>query len=185
MVYPITRRLLIPLKEWCVRENGLKNLPKKDAFIIVANHQKYVDPIWVIASVVGNLDRKIHFIASAKWWSILGEGVYRQWAACIPLFGPKQAYNDAKKCLNDGEIVGIFPEGYLNRGDRTPKTGAVRLAVDSGVPIVPVGIDYKKNSMFVVTINIGRLFYPDQNADVKKEIQRLMKRVYMLKNQKV
>ena len=50
-----------------------------------------------------------------------------------------QAYQHAVQALRDGELVGVFPEGQVNHGDVGPlKTGAVRMAAQAGVPVIPV-----------------------------------------------
>ena len=49
----------------------------------------------------------------------------------------------SKKILLAGQVLGMFPEGTRSRGRglRVAKTGAARLAIELGCPIIPVGID--------------------------------------------
>ena len=45
-----------------------------------------------------------------------------------------------KKYIKKNEIVGIFPEGRLDEKIRYPKTGAVRLSLETRTQILPIGI---------------------------------------------
>jgi 1-acyl-sn-glycerol-3-phosphate acyltransferase len=50
------------------------------------------------------------------------------------------AYEAAVSALRDGELVGVFPESTISRAyvPRTFKTGAARMAIEAGVPLIPV-----------------------------------------------
>src|SRR5690606_29896634 len=52
----------------------------------------------------------------------------------------QQSYDDAVRYARDGEIVGIFPEATISRSFEIKelKTGAVRLAAEAGVPLIPM-----------------------------------------------
>ena len=124
------------------------------------------------------LNKKIHFLSSTRWW-FLGDTICRKWAGCIPLFDRKQAYQEAKKLIETGEIVGIFPEAGL-RKTKNPKTGAVRLALETKTPILPIGI---KSSYipFNSALNIGKPIHLKKKSNVKKQMSDLMKEVYRLR----
>lgn len=179
MVYPIVKIWLNPLCRMVIRKiRGLDNIPKPP-FIIAANHDKRIDTFLIIYLIINKLDTKVHFIALPRLW-FLGDKICREWAGCIPLFNSKQAYKEAKKLILEGEVAAIYPEGEFNRvGRKKPKTGAVRLAIDTKVPILPIGL---KSSYlpFSSKINIGRPIYAKKN--IGKQAEELMEKIYGLGN---
>ena len=182
MVYPILKLWFYPLCSTLIRRiKGIDNIPTKCPFIIVANHEKLIDPLYIIYPILKKLNKKIHFVATPTWW-FLGEKICRQWAGGIPLFNSKQAYKEAKEIIKSGEIVGIFPEGGRKR-TKNPKTGALRLAIETNTPILPMGI---KSSYlpFSSILNIGKLIYLKKNKkNLKKQAIKLMKYVYKLRRE--
>ena len=158
---------------------GLDNIPTKIPFIIVSNHEKLIDPVLIFYPILKKLNKKVHFLATPTWW-FLGETICRKWAGCIPLFDRKQAYNESKKLIESGEILGIFPEAGLKR-TKNPKTGAIRLALETDAPILPIGI---KSSYipFNSTIKIGKLIHLKKKNNIKKQMSNLMEEVYRLRN---
>ena len=170
--YPLWRLLTKKVK-------GKENIPNKGNFIVVANHNKLLDPILVVYPIIKKLDKKVHFIASPRWWRYLGEYICRTWAGCIPLFNRKQAYKDAKKMINEGEIVGIFPEGNIKKYPRRTKAGAIRLAIETETPILPVKIE-SSYIPFVSIVSFDKMIYPDEIKKKYKNPERLMDRIYNL-----
>ena len=179
MTYPITKFWFYPLC-WILikRVKGVEHIPNKVPFIIVSNHEKLIDPLYTIYPVLKKLNKKVHFIALPTWW-FLGEKICRQWAGCIPLFNSKQAYKEAKKLIKSNKIIGIFPEAGTER-TKILKTGAIRLAIETQAPILPVGL---KSSYipFNTKINIGKLVYIKNKKNVKKQAIWLLKEVYKLR----
>ena len=180
MAYPITKLWFYPLCRISIRNiSGAENIPNKTPFIIVSNHERLIDPLYIIYPILKKLGQKVHFVASPTWW-FLGEIICRQWAGCIPLFNSNQAYREAKYLIKSGEIVGIFPEGGTKK-TKNPKTGAVRLALETKKPILPVAV---KSSYlpFNSTINIGKPIYLKKRRNIKKQTSELMMDVYRLRN---
>lgn len=171
-LYPFCKMMLNGIK-------GTENIPKSLPFIIVANHEKRVDPPYIFYAILKILNKKIHFIATPAYW-FLGDKIFRKWAGCIPLFNPKQAYMEAKKLIRLGHIIGIFPEGRLYRKVRPLKTGAIRLALETNVPILPIGL--KSSWMpFNSKLNIGKSFYV-KDKSIKKQTIDLMNHIYELRD---
>ncbi|MBI2650338.1 1-acyl-sn-glycerol-3-phosphate acyltransferase [Candidatus Woesearchaeota archaeon] len=184
MAYPITKFWFYPLN-WVMikRIKGENNIPENPNFIIISNHEHLIDPLYIVYTMLLKLNKKVHFLSSARWW-FLGDTVCRKWAGCVPLFDRKQAYHESKKLIESGEIIGIFPEGGLRR-TKNPKTGAVRLAIETKTPILPIGI---KSSYipFNSTMNIGKLIYLKKNKkNLKKQAFDLMKKIYKLSDSKI
>lgn len=180
MTYPITKLWLYPLCSILIKRiKGVENIPKDSSFIIVSNHEHLIDPLYIIYPILKKLNKKVHFVATPTWW-FLGDTICRQWAGCIPLFNSEQAYKETKELVESGEIVGLFPEGGTRR-TKNPKTGAVRLALETKTPILPIGI---KSSYipFNSILNIGKLIYLKKNKkNIKKQTLDLMMEVYRLR----
>ena len=180
MAYPINKFWFYPLN-WIMikRIKGEDNIPKNPNFIIISNHEHLIDPLYIFYPILKKLNKKLHFIATPTWW-FLGETICRQWAGCIPLFNSEQIYKEVKKLIKSGEIIGIFPEGGTKR-TKNPKTGAIRLALDTKTPILPIGLK-SSYTPFNSTLNIGKLIYPNKNKDIKKQTLELMKEIYRLRD---
>jgi 1-acyl-sn-glycerol-3-phosphate acyltransferase len=133
----VTSRLL-----WQARWTGTENIPAKGGLIIAANHQTYIDPFWVGAPV----KRPVRFLAwdEAFGWPIVGKAM--RWLGAWPLQLEKSdptAIKRSLQWLRDGGAVVMFPEGgrgYPDGSLRRFKPGAVRIALESGAPILPVTI---------------------------------------------
>lgn len=181
MVYPITKLWFYPLTGiFTKRIKGIGNIPVGSNFIVVSNHEKLIDPLLIINPLLKKLNKKVHFIAVPTWW-FLGEMLCRRWAGCIPLLNSKQAYEESKKIVRLGEVVGIFPEGGT-RMTENPKTGIVRLAIETNTQILPIGI---KSSYipFNSTIKIGKLIHLKKSKNIKKQAKDLMKYIYRLRDE--
>lgn len=141
--YPILRHAITPFIKWRIREvNGLNSLPKTN-YILVANHVGFLDPPLITALWAVKLKAKVYFIARKEIWQSFKKVGAQDWLGLIPIDS-----EDKTKCLDlanqylkQGRIVGIFPEGRRSTDKNLlkGKTGAARLAIASGKPIVPVG----------------------------------------------
>jgi 1-acyl-sn-glycerol-3-phosphate acyltransferase len=116
-------------------------VPGKGAVILAANHTSMIDVFFIL----GALRREAIAMAMAELWKspltrwlveVLGQ---------IPVVrgdseSGKQAMESAAHALDDGALVGIFPEGKcVKPGEILPyRPGVAALAKDTGVPIIPV-----------------------------------------------
>ena len=115
--------------------------------IVIANHTSYADGV-LLALACRRLGRSLRLLATSGVFRVpvLGRAVSRLGFIPVTRGGPDAAHalDAAAAALAAGEAVGVFPEGRITRDpDRWPeraKTGAVRLAVRSGAPIVPVAM---------------------------------------------
>ncbi len=117
------------------------SLPAQGPYVIAANHASFLDPL-----VLGSLSRpRIIYLMTETVWRSPRLGWFYRWSRTIPLSsrgGNRDALRAARAVLEQGRVVGIFPEGGLSR-DGQPllgNPGAVALVLQAGVPIVPVGI---------------------------------------------
>lgn len=147
MVYPFTQRIIFPfIRNFITETMGYENLPTYNSFIIAANHISVADPLFIIATLFPKYRKKIYFIARRnKNWRGFEKIIVQRWAGCITLNRnkPGKGLLTAADKLNDRGIVGIFPEGLrtpVGNGLNKAKTGAVRLALGTQKPIIPIGI---------------------------------------------
>ncbi len=181
MAYPISKLWAYPVLRVFIRKiNGMENVPEKSLFIIAANHEKLADPLYIIYPILKKLNMKVHFLSTGRWW-FFGDTICRKWAGCIPIFDRGQAYEEARKQIKSGEIVGFFPEGHLNAKKSYPKTGAVRLAIETKTPILPIGIN-SSYLPFNSVINIGKPFFLNGKEDIEKQSLDLIRRIYKLRD---
>jgi 1-acyl-sn-glycerol-3-phosphate acyltransferase len=122
---------------------GQENIPQDGPFIIVANHSSLLDPIILGISV----KPKVIFLAAVYLFKINWLGYLLRKADSIPIYRENNINNiksikQALKILQQGGVLGIFPEGGIDRKkDNLPiKAGAAFLATEAGVPIVPMKI---------------------------------------------
>lgn len=127
---------------WRIDYAGIENIPLKGGCIIAANHQSYIDPFWIGAPV----NRLVRFLAWSESfdWPIVGKvmGWLGAWPLEIERSDPT-AIRRSLQWLRDGGAVVIFPEGGRCSPDGALmrfKNGAVRMALEAGVPILPVTI---------------------------------------------
>lgn len=127
---------------WRVRWRNTESIPRSGGVIIAANHQSYIDPFWVAIPV----RRPVRFLAwdEAFGWPVVGKAM--TWLGAWPLQlekGDPTAIRRSLQWLREGGAVVLFPEGGRSDADgsmRKFKLGAVRMALEAEVPILPVTI---------------------------------------------
>ena len=146
MVYFIGKRIIPKIANlWVKKVHGLENLPKKGAFIVVANHASYMDHLIIMCNLVPYLNRKIHHLAKKEHFDNILKKAWHTYAGTIPVdrqSGGKEALKWAVNALKKGKIIAVHPEGTRSLTGKLQKgkTGAARLALAAKVPIVPVGL---------------------------------------------
>jgi 1-acyl-sn-glycerol-3-phosphate acyltransferase len=127
---------------WRVRWIDKGNIPLTGGVIIASNHQTYIDPFWISCPV----RRPVRYLAwdAAFNWPIVGwcMRMLGAWPLQLEGIDPKPIRRSLQ-WISDGGAVVIFPEGGRGNADgsmRKFKAGAVRMALEAGVPILPVTI---------------------------------------------
>ena len=140
MVRPATHALSRLL--WQIDYEGLENIPLTGGVIVAANHQSYIDPFWVGVPI----KRPLRFLAWSESfdWPIVGSllGWLGAWPLEIERSDPT-AIRRSLQWLRGGGAVVIFPEGGRCLPDGALmrfKNGAVRMALEANVPILPATI---------------------------------------------
>jgi len=127
---------------WKIEFYGVENVPARGGLIIASNHQTYIDPFWLSLKI----KRPTRYLAwsAAFRWPIVGQCLtwFGAWPLALEGSDPA-AIRRSLQWLRDGGAVVIFPEGgrCASTGSLARfKAGAVRLALEAQVPILPVTI---------------------------------------------
>jgi len=117
-------------------------VPASGGLIVAANHQTYLDPFWLSLKI----KRPIRYLAwsAAFRWPVVGRSLTLLGAWPLALEGSDPAaIRRSIQWLREGGVVVIFPEGGRSTATGALerfKAGAVRLALEENVPILPVTI---------------------------------------------
>jgi len=160
-----------------IKLKGTDNIPKNGPFIVVCNHFNRLDPPFVIYAI----KKPINFLMASD--QIVEAEI--MWAPWLYGFIPTNRKNIAPStirrslgALQNGEIVGIFPEGNATEQVlRKSKNGAAYLAMNANVPILPMSIigmdniwaNWFKGIRQNLQINIGKPFMPEQNQSNREQ----------------
>jgi 1-acyl-sn-glycerol-3-phosphate acyltransferase len=127
-----------------IRYVGRDAIPRQGGAILACNHISVLDPV-IIAMGATTIGRAVRFLAAAEFFRkpLVGWGLRR--LRQIPIrrgASDRRALEESARVLQRGALGGIFPEGTLSPdGNPLPgRRGAARVALASGVPLVPVGI---------------------------------------------
>lgn len=127
---------------WNLKLIGTENIPENGGLIIASNHQSYLDPFAISVPI----RRAIRFLAwnEALDWPVVGKVMKVLGAWPLQLEGSDPAaIRRSHQWLREGGAVMIFPEGGRGQADGSMvrfKAGAVRIALEARVPILPVTI---------------------------------------------
>jgi 1-acyl-sn-glycerol-3-phosphate acyltransferase len=129
---------------WRIKFYGTENIPNDLAggLLVAPNHQTYFDPFWVVLPI----HRKLRFMAWDKAYERKIIGGLMKFFGAFPVNlerGGKASFIKSVKILRQGGTLVLFPEGSreLSDGKILPfKTGAIRIALEANVPILPVTI---------------------------------------------
>ncbi|HKY59033.1 MAG TPA: lysophospholipid acyltransferase family protein [Aeromicrobium sp.] len=124
---------------------GLENLPKEGGFVLAANHNSHVDPI-LLARFVLDTGYVPRYLAKDSLFTHSLTGPILRGADQIPVArfteSAKNALGPTVEALRAGKPVIIYPEGTITRDPEawpmSGRTGAVRAALEAGVPLIPI-----------------------------------------------
>ncbi|MFQ5720125.1 MAG: lysophospholipid acyltransferase family protein, partial [Acidobacteriota bacterium] len=121
--------------------SGLAHIPRDGPCLVVANHSSYLDP-----AVLGRAcPRKVHFLIRREVFDCAGLTWFFRRMDTIPVSLDRNdagALKAALRRLEDGRVVGVFPEGGRSADGELAeaKIGAALLAARTGCPVVAAGI---------------------------------------------
>src|SRR3954466_10551179 len=121
---------------------GVENLPLTGGAVLASNHVSYFDFMFVGLAGHRRGKRLGRFMAKEAVFRHRGSGPLMRGMHHIPVdrAAGAAAYRHAIRALAEGELVGVFPESTISRSfvPRPLKSGAARMAIEAGVPLVPV-----------------------------------------------
>jgi 1-acyl-sn-glycerol-3-phosphate acyltransferase len=129
-----------------LRATGKEHIPREGGFVLSANHLSNLDP-WPLGLPMFP-HRQIRFMAKAELFRwplgpiVKAGGAFRVRRG----EGDVGAIETAVQLVREGDVVAIFPEGtrrkkgLVKRREARPHTGAVRVALEAEVPLIPAAI---------------------------------------------
>lgn len=160
----VIRWLIFFLQKYVLSMDGLEHIqPEKDSFILAMNHNQKNEAIAVPSLMFFHRrGKKMHFFSDWNFQLIPVVSYIIRRSEVItltrksakpkflnvfkPLFEPPEPpFEIAKKKLAAGAPVGVYPEGTVNRNPKRllkGYSGMARLSIESGRPVVPVGISF-------------------------------------------
>jgi 1-acyl-sn-glycerol-3-phosphate acyltransferase len=127
---------------------GLEHVPSSGPAILASNHLAVMDSFYLPLAV----RRRITFLAKSEYFTGTGlKGWFSRWfftaVGQVPIDrtdadAAQAALNTAERLLGQGKLLGMYPEGTRSPDGRLykGKTGLARLALDTGVPVIPVAM---------------------------------------------
>lgn len=158
------------------------NIPKTERLVLAGTHTNFFDCLLLISST----KRCIHFLAKDSLMKGI-KGILFKNMAIIPVnrsIKDKEALSTAKEFLEKDKLIGIFPEGTINRTDDIImpfKIGAVKMASDTNSTITPFAIVGKyKPFRKGLTVIFGEPYKVLQHDDLTDENKKLENKVIEL-----
>ncbi|MGN1270354.1 MAG: lysophospholipid acyltransferase family protein [Clostridia bacterium] len=176
-----------------VKKVGEENIAKEGAYIMCANHRSNWDPPILVAST-----KRLNYIMAKE--ELFKNNFIKWFAKQCCVFPVKRGKKDLEsikfslKVLKEGQILTLFPEGTRNGMEKNGKAqnGAAFLALKTGVPVIPVGIQGTMKPFHKVTLNYGKpLDYSEfKTAKPEKEVldkvsKDIMDNIIMLTKEKI
>jgi 1-acyl-sn-glycerol-3-phosphate acyltransferase len=133
---------------WRPQNRGMKNVPKKGPAILVSNHLSFADHFFGPLPLM----RPIFFIGKGEYFTgkgikgLISKGFFTG-VGVVPVdrtggTAAEAALQTGLRILNEGKLLGIYPEGTRAPDNRLykGKTGVARLALKSRVPVIPMAM---------------------------------------------
>ncbi|MFJ4224922.1 lysophospholipid acyltransferase family protein [Microbacterium sp. NPDC089695] len=130
-----------------IRVTGREKLPQSGSYVLAPNHYSEFDPL-IVAVAVWRLGRAPRFMAKESLFRVPVVGWLLRKTGMIPVArsssaaAAKQTMKQSEELVKHGRGVIVYPEGTLTRDpDMWPmrgKSGAVRLALADGIPLIPM-----------------------------------------------
>jgi len=144
MLYHVASRLAMTpiwLQRWRLDVEGLENVPRSGGAVMVLNHSSFVDFFTAARLPFLKLGRPVRILAKASLFRSRIIGPFMRGAGHIPVErgAGRDALAAAVAALRRGEFIGVLPEQTISPSlELLPfKSGAVRMAQEAGVPVVP------------------------------------------------
>jgi len=126
-------------------KSGMDHIPDTGPAVLVCNHVSYVDGLVIAAAC----PRPVRFVMDHQIFKIPVLGFVFRTGRAIPIAPAREdaaalerAYDEIARALQDGDVVGIFPEGKITSdGELNPfRPGISRIVERTPVPVVPLAL---------------------------------------------
>jgi 1-acyl-sn-glycerol-3-phosphate acyltransferase len=123
--------------------------------LLVSNHPSTTDPFLILEIT----PEPVHILIDERLFQVPVFGAYLRLAGHIPVRpgAGKTAYRAALRKLRQQRSVAMYPEGAispLGGGFHQPRTGAARLALEAGVPVVPIGVALDRSRLHLIETKV-------------------------------
>ena len=161
---------------------GVHHIPRDGGAILSINHVGYLD-FALTGTAALPTGRYVRFMAKKEVFDnkLAGPLMRGMHHICVDRSSGSASFVAALRALRSGEIVGIFPEGTISVSFEIKelKSGAVRLAMAAGVPVIPTIVwgsqriwtkKVKRNlsrEKFPITVAFGEPLYFDKQSNVE------------------
>jgi 1-acyl-sn-glycerol-3-phosphate acyltransferase len=188
---------------------GTENLPPKgEGYIAAANHRSFIDGLILPQVLVTARKEAVHMVSYSEIFKVPVMRVILRWAEGLVLdrsskTGIARFMRDAKYLLTvKHEAVGLHPEAHMQKPKPAlgrGRTGAAQLAIETGCPVVPVGLlgtesvmplggyklDYQRRAVSMIIgrplrFDAYREAYRNGDAKARKEILEGLTTIIML-----
>ena len=164
MLYSFLLKIVNPIAKlvYSVRYKGLEHIPQAGKLIVCCNHRSVIDPVFVALP----FHRQIHYMAKSELFQDHGKFVhwflYQMGAFPVKRnSGDTESIRTAVQILEDGGVLGIFPQGkcVFDNAPFKPKAGVALIAAKTKAPILPVSIycEGKIKPFCRVTVRYGKI----------------------------
>ncbi|MFD1149887.1 lysophospholipid acyltransferase family protein [Saccharothrix hoggarensis] len=191
-VYPpviAAAKLMFRVLDLRITVEGAEHVPTTGGAVLASNHVSYLD--FIFAGYGAQPARRlVRFMAKHEVFRHRVSGPLMRGMRHIPVdrAAGQASYQQALDALRAGEVVGIFPEATISRSFtvKEVKSGAVRLAAEAGVPLLPTAVwgtqrlwtKGRPKSLtqrhVPVTIVIGEPMEPTTDAALRERMQALL-----------
>lgn len=136
----ITAGTLVRLQGMRRSYSGLENIPRTGGFVLTLNHTAYTD---FLAPSLGlyRAGRRARFMVKSEMMDVAFTRFLVKQTHAVPVdrSAGAEAFGTAVDSLRAGHAIVVYPEGTISRSFELKefKTGAVRMAAEAGVPVVP------------------------------------------------
>jgi len=129
-----------------LRSEGREQLPQEGGYVLASNHVSSLDP-WPLGLPIWP-KRFLRFMAKSElyWWPLK---YFINGAGAFPVRRGERdvvAIDTAVRLAREGYVVAMFPEGtrrtkgLVKKHEARPRSGAARIALEAGVPLVPAAV---------------------------------------------
>ncbi|WP_447003840.1 lysophospholipid acyltransferase family protein [Saccharothrix isguenensis] len=191
-VYPpviAAAKLMFRVLDMRITVEGADHVPATGGAVLASNHVSYLD--FIFAGYGAQPARRmVRFMAKHEVFKHRVSGPLMRGMHHIPVdrAAGQASYQHALDALKSGEVVGIFPEATISRSFtvKEVKSGAVRLAAEAGVPLLPTAVwgtqrlwtKGRPKSLtqrhVPITIIVGEPMEPTTDAALRERMQELL-----------